>query len=102
MNDVDRVVHEPARLRILTILSGADVADFQFLLNVLGLTKGNLSSHMEKLEAAGYVTVEKSFIGKTPHTDYRLTDEGRQALARYWKSLDSIRSLAKNGSKTIK
>ena len=93
MTDLDRVIHEPARLRILTILTGVDVADFSFLLEALGLTKGNLSSHMDKLERAGYVEVIKSFNGKIPHTDFRLTPAGRDALAAYWNELDAIRTL---------
>jgi DNA-binding transcriptional ArsR family regulator len=93
VTDVDRLVHEPARLRILTILSGVESADFNFLVNVLGLTKGNLSSHMDKLETAGYVEVYRTFRGKTPHTDYRLSAAGRKALAGYWKALDGIRNM---------
>ena len=57
MTDLDRVIHEPARLRILMILAGLDLADFNFLLSTLGLTNGNLSSHMDRLERAGYVKV---------------------------------------------
>jgi DNA-binding transcriptional ArsR family regulator len=91
MTELDRVIHEPARLRTLMILSGVDTADFSFLLSTLGLSKGNLSSHMDKLEGAAYVEVRKSFNGKMPHTDYRLTDAGRQALAGYWAALDRIR-----------
>jgi DNA-binding MarR family transcriptional regulator len=94
---MNRLVHEPARLRILTILSGAGVADFNFLVNVLDLTKGNLSSHMDKLETAGYVQVDRSFRGKQPHTEYRLTVAGREALAAYWKAVDEIRGLS-NGA----
>jgi len=94
VNDVDRVIHEPARLRILTALSGVDVADFQFLLSLIGLTKGNLASHMDKLERSGYVRVDKSFRGKFPHTDYRLTPEGRKALQDYWRTVDEIRDLS--------
>ena len=93
MNELDRTIHEPARLRILMILSGVDVADFNFFLETLGLTKGNLSSHMDKLEKAGYVEVIKSFQGKMPHTDFRLTDAGRVALTAYWAELDSIRKM---------
>ena len=66
MDDLDRTIHEPARLRILTLLSGVDEADFNFLLNTVGLTKGNLSSHMDKLEKAGYVTIVKTFNGRIP------------------------------------
>jgi DNA-binding transcriptional ArsR family regulator len=91
MTDVDRVIHEPARLRILTILTGVDVADFNFFVTVLGLTKGNLSSHMDKLEKAGYVKVTKSFQGKIPRTEYRITKAGGAALEQYWKALDHIR-----------
>ena len=98
MNDLDRTIHEPARLRIVTILSGVDVADFSFLLETLGLTKGNLSSHMDRLEKAGYVEVIKSFKGKIPHTQFRLTKAGQDALAEYWAGLDQIRALRdKNG-----
>lgn len=99
MNDLDRTIHEPARLRIMTILSGIDAADFNFLLETLGLTKGNLSSHMDRLEKAGYVDVTKSFKGKLPHTEFRLTKAGRDALAEYWAGLDAIRSL-REGSGT--
>ena len=91
--DVDRIIHEPARLRILTILSGVDVADFTFLCTTLGLTKGNLSSHMDRLEKAGYIEVRKSFNGKIPHTDYRLTGVGKEKLAEYWLGLEEIRAL---------
>lgn len=93
MTDVDRTIHEPARLRILTILSGVDVSDFNFLLTALGLTKGNLSSHMDKLEKAGYVDVKKSFNGRVPHTEFSITGAGRAALKQYWLDLDAIRSL---------
>jgi DNA-binding transcriptional ArsR family regulator len=98
MNDLDRVIHEPARLRILMILSGVDVVDFNFLLGALGLTKGNLSSHMDRLEKTGYVEVIKSFKGKVPHTEFRLTKTGREALATYWTGLDAIRALQDKNS----
>ena len=92
MTELDRVIHEPARLRIAMILSGVDMADFNFLLNTLGLSKGNLSSHIDKLEGAGYVEVHKSFNGRVPHTAYRLTGAGRGALVDYWSALDQIRA----------
>lgn len=92
MSELDRVIHEPARLRIAAILSGVDRADFKFMLSTLGLSKGNLASHISKLEQAGYVEVQKSFNGKIPHTEYRLTDAGRIALAGYWAELDAIRA----------
>ena len=93
MTDLDRVIHEPVRLRIMMILSGVALADFKFLLSTLALTRGNLSSHMDKLERAGYVEVHKSFNGKIPHTDYGLTKAGRKALAKHWVALDKIRAL---------
>ncbi|HOQ32288.1 MAG TPA: transcriptional regulator [Candidatus Hydrogenedens sp.] len=93
MAELDRLIHEPARLRILTILAGVEAADFNFLLNTLGLTKGNLSSHMDRLEKAGYVKVEKSFNGRVPHTEFQITPQGKEALEEYWRQLDSIRNL---------
>lgn len=100
MTDIDRVIHEPVRLRILTILTGVDLADFKFLLTTLGLSRGNLSSHMDKLQRAGYVDIEKSFNGKLPHTDYQITASGREALSGYWAALDQIRTSAhENGEK---
>ena len=91
MTDLDRVIHEPVRLRIMAILSGVDVADFKFMLTTLGLSKGNLSSHVDKLERADYVRVRKGFNGKVTHTDYCLTKKGRKALAGYWAALERIR-----------
>lgn len=91
-NDIDRVVHEPARLKILSILSGVESADFMFLLATLGLSKGNLSSHMDRLERAGYVKVTKTFNGKMPQTMYRVSRNGRRALSSYWSALDEIRA----------
>lgn len=91
---LDRVVHEPARLRILMLLSAVDEADFKFLQSTLGLTNGNLSSHMNRLEQAGYVKILKGFVGKVTQTRYHLTEEGKRALSVYWKSIDEIRSLS--------
>ena len=65
---LERLVHEPSRLAILTILSGVKEADFTFLLRMSGLTRGNLSAHLSKLEEAGYVNVKKRFINKVPNT----------------------------------
>ena len=91
MSEVDRIIHEPARLRIMTLLSGVDEADFNFFISTLGLTKGNLSTHISRLERAAYVKVRKSFNGKIPHTAYRLTGAGKKALAQYWQTLEAIR-----------
>jgi len=92
MSELDRVIHEPVRLRIMAILSGVDCADFKFMLSTLGLSKGNLASHIDKLEQADYIEVKKSFNGKMPHTEYHLTDAGRVALTNYWAELDAIRT----------
>lgn len=80
---VDRLVHEPARLAILTVLSGAELVEFGFLETVCRLSKGNLSSHLSKLESAGLVAIHKSFRGKRPLTRVAITDSGRDALERY-------------------
>lgn len=88
--DVDRIVHEPARLMILAVLSAAREADFLYLLNATGLTKGNLSSHLSRLEEAGYVEIEKSFVGKQPRTVARLTVAGREALNGYRRQMQAV------------
>ena len=93
MKPVDKTLHEPARLRIAMVLSGVDVVDFNFLLTALNLTRGNLSSHMDRLEKAGYVAIDKGYNGKIPRTEYRLTEEGRAALDAYWAAIDHIRSI---------
>ncbi len=81
--DVDRVIHEPARLMILANLFIVESADYTFLMNRTGLTWGNLSSHLGKLEEAGYVKVEKEFVDRKPHTMLQLTVEGRKAFEKY-------------------
>ncbi|MBN1505799.1 MAG: transcriptional regulator [Sedimentisphaerales bacterium] len=91
---LDHVVHEPARLQIMTALSGVAWADFPSLCRMLGLTRGNLSAHSSRLEQAGYVQVQKSIIGRIPHTQYRLTRKGRRVLKEYWAIMDEIRRLA--------
>jgi DNA-binding MarR family transcriptional regulator len=93
MENLDLIIHEPARLRIMMVLSSVDKVDFNFLLSILEMTKGNLSSHIAHLEKAGYVNVLKSFNGKIPHTSYHLTENGRTALLKYWNTLDKIRKL---------
>jgi DNA-binding MarR family transcriptional regulator len=80
---LDRVIHEPARLMILTILYAVSEADFLYLQNECGLTQGNLSSHLTKLEEAKYVAVEKTFKGKYPLTICGLTSKGRKAFEEY-------------------
>ena len=77
---VDRLIHEPARLAVIALLYVVESADFIFLMNQTGLTWGNLSAHMSKLEEAGYIEVVKSFKGKRPNTMLRLTQAGRVAF----------------------
>jgi DNA-binding MarR family transcriptional regulator len=84
---LDRLVHEPARLKILAYLYVVTSADFVFLLSRTGLTWGNLSSHMSKLEDAGYIEVEKEIKDKRPHTMLSLTDEGRTAFEGYRQNM---------------
>lgn len=81
--DLDRIVHEPARLQILAYLKLVRRADFVFLLSRTGLTWGNLSSHMSKLEEAGYIEVHKDIRDKRSHTMLALTDLGRSAFDTY-------------------
>ncbi len=90
ISTLDRVIHEPARLMLVALLSSAESADFLFLLRESKLTKGNLSVQLSRLEQAGYVDVEKTFRGKIPHTEYRLTKKGRAAFNEYRKNLGSI------------
>lgn len=100
MSELDPLIHQPTRLRLLMLLSGVDTADFNFLLNTLSLSKGNLSSHMNQLEEAGYVEVSKTFKGKIPHTSYRIARLGRSRLNGYWQAIDEIRQSAKTPTKT--
>ncbi len=89
---LDKTIHEPARLAIMAILAATEEADFLFLAKETGLSKGNLSTHISRLEEAGYITVTKTFNGKLPHTTYALTRPGRAAFARYYKELKTITS----------
>ncbi|MCB1058725.1 MAG: transcriptional regulator [Calditrichaeota bacterium] len=86
--EIDLVVHSPARLAILGLLSVAKVSDFLFLEKQTGLTRGNLSTHLTKLESAGYVHIEKKFEGRMPRTLIHLTKEGRTALKTYRQQME--------------
>jgi DNA-binding MarR family transcriptional regulator len=88
--DIDRMIHEPARLMIMAHLCVVESADFLFLMRQTGLTRGNLSSHMSKLEAAGYVDIEKKFVDKIPRTLLSLTSKGRKALRAYRQSMKQV------------
>src|ERR1700704_5385778 len=91
---LDRLIHEPGRLAILTVLSPVQSADFVFLQRVTGLTKGNLSSHLTKLEEAGLVTIEKKFILKKPNTNVALTPVGKERVAQHWEQLERLKKLS--------
>jgi DNA-binding MarR family transcriptional regulator len=87
LTEIDRIIHEPARLLLLAQLFETESADFLYLLRQTGLTKGNLSAHLRKLEEAGYVGVEKTFVDRLPLTVIRLTDDGRTAVEVYRKQM---------------
>ena len=88
--EIDRLVHEPARFTILAHLYVVDRADFTFLLNQTGLTRGNLSSHMSKLEEAGYIEVEKKFVARKPLTVLKLSEMGRKAFLDYRQQMQQV------------
>jgi DNA-binding MarR family transcriptional regulator len=88
--DLDRAIHSPARLMILAYLAAVDSADFIFLMNQVGLTRGNLSSHLNTLEEAGYISIQKEFVEKVPRTLIRLTGEGREAIHNYREKMRTI------------
>jgi DNA-binding transcriptional ArsR family regulator len=87
---VDRVVHEPARLAILAVLASAEWAEFGFLETICRLSKGNLSSHLSKLEIAGLVRIDKRFEGKKPVTRAAISAAGRAALERYREQIAAL------------
>ena len=93
---LDRLIHEPGRLAILTVLSSVTDADFVFLQRATGLTKGNLSSHLTKLEEAGLVAIEKRFVRKKPNTNIALTEVGRMRITQHWEQLDHLRRLSEH------
>jgi DNA-binding transcriptional ArsR family regulator len=95
---LDRLIHEPGRLAILTVLSSVSHADFVFIQRTTGLTKGNLSSHLSKLEDAGLVTVEKRFVRKKPNTNVTLTATGAERVARHWDQLERLRRRSEAGA----
>ncbi|MDX2151789.1 MAG: transcriptional regulator [Bryobacteraceae bacterium] len=90
LTEVDRVIHEPARLLIVALLAAVKEADFVYVLRESGLTKGNLSSHLAKLEEARYIEVEKTYRGKIPLTLLRLTAAGREAFEGYRKRMNGL------------
>ena len=87
LSDVDRIIHEPSRSVILAVLAAAESADFLYLQRETGLTRGNLSAHLSRLEEAGYIAIEKTYRGKIPLTLCSITDKGRTAFENYRKKL---------------
>jgi DNA-binding MarR family transcriptional regulator len=85
--EIDRTLHAPARLMIMAVLAVVESADFLFIMRQTGLTRGNLSSHMSKLEASGYIEVKKEFVDKIPRTLLRLTDNGLKAIRTYRQNM---------------
>jgi DNA-binding transcriptional ArsR family regulator len=91
---VDKIVHEPARLAILTALSACASADYVFLQRLTGLVSGSLTQHLARLEDAGLVTITKGFSGKYPQTTVTLTGRGRGAIELHWKRMAAVREAA--------
>jgi len=87
---IDKTIHEPARLMIMAFLFVVESADFLFLQRQTGLTWGNLSSHLSKLENTGYVAIKKEFLNKKPHTTLHVTDKGRKAFQEYRESMKHV------------
>ena len=96
MAGLDRLIHEPARLAILTALSACKKADFTFMQRLTGLTVGNLSVHLSKLEEAGLLRTEKQFVAKRSNTVAELTKKGRAAIDNHWRHLESLRKDSRN------
>ena len=88
--ELDRVIHERVRLAIVSALAGADAVTFNELKDILHITDGNLSVHARRLEEAGFVTCEKSFVERAPRTQYRLTAAGRTALDKYLNHMETL------------
>jgi DNA-binding MarR family transcriptional regulator len=87
---IDQVIHAQARLIVLTYLYVVKSVDYVYLMHLTGLTWGNLSTHLGKLEEAGYIEIEKEFQGKKPHSTIRLTAQGRQAFREYKQSMQQV------------
>ncbi|NDJ33532.1 MAG: transcriptional regulator [Chloroflexi bacterium] len=91
LTSLDKLVHEPARLAIMTALAACERADFLYLQRITGLTKGNLSGHISRLEKGELLTVEKDFDGKIPRTTLALTEKGRETIVAYWEQMERLR-----------
>jgi DNA-binding transcriptional ArsR family regulator len=89
---LDKLIHEPARLAILTILATSESADFLALQRLTGLTSGNLSVHLSKLAEGELLTYDRQFVGKKPKTQVKITAKGRAALEKHWSQLENFRA----------
>jgi DNA-binding transcriptional ArsR family regulator len=89
-NPIDPVIHQPTRLRIMSSLAGVDDLDFGELKSQLGLTDGNLSTHLSQLDKAEYVTIDKHFVGRKPRTTVAMTTVGRKAFLTYLAALETL------------
>ena len=94
ISSLDRLVHEPARLAILTALLACRSCDFLFMQSITHLSKGNLSNHLQKLEEGGLVDIAKGYRGRIPNTTLKLTPRGRSAIERHWRRLQTLRAAA--------
>jgi len=92
IEDIDRNIHAPARLKIMACLAVVEKADFIFLMRQTGLTRGNLSPNLRKLEEADYIKIQKEFVDRIPRTIVQLTENGRAALGTYRESMQSVLS----------
>jgi len=88
--EIDKLIHEPARLKIITQLYVVESADFLFLMRQTGLSQGNVSGHLSKLEDAAYVEIKKGYIGKRPQTIISLTKKGRELFKKYIKNMREL------------
>lgn len=91
LSELDKLIHEPSRLAILTALASVQSADFMYLQRITALNRGNLSTHLAKLETAELVGSTNEFVDRRPRTELRLTERGRRELVRYWEQLDRLR-----------
>lgn len=96
-NELDKIIHERMRLGIISALAANESLSFTDLKNLLNTTDGNISVHARKLEDAGYLVCEKSFKGRVPLTEYRITTEGREALNRYLNHMETLINAMKSG-----
>lgn len=95
--ELDKVIHERMRLGIISALAANDKLSFTDLKSLLNTTDGNISVHARKLEDAGYLTMKKSFVGRTPLTEYKITKQGRKALEQYLNHMETLIKAMKGG-----